>query len=377
MLKPLYKIVKRKTTFMSLRLYWIAFLLLWGSAHVAMAQRIAKYGSDFLAGGVGARALGMGGAYTALTTDVTAGYWNPAGLNGLAFPELAYMHAERFAGVVSFDYAGIAFPVSARSTVGISLIRSGVNDIKNTLDAWDATRNLPKPNPEIYFRTFSAADYALFLSYAKMLSSAWSVGISGKIVRRTIGEFADAWGYSIDVGIRLHQRNWLVGAVLQDATTLLQSWSVNKEALRNLVEVFEGIMPEGGTELTLPVLRLGGAYHGTYREWKALVSMDLALAFDGQKTYALNTGMISYHPRLGAEVSFRDQVALRMGMHRLIIGPEGWSVSPTVGAGIHLRQFYIDYGFGNFAGLPAELGFSHRISLRVELDHPRWKRKPE
>ena len=105
-------------------LAWIAVLVAvamasWPSG-TAQAQRIAKYGADFLSGGVGARALGMGGAYVALAQDVHAGYWNPAGLSRLAFPEIAYMHAERFAGIVTFDYGSIAFPINARSTAGIS-----------------------------------------------------------------------------------------------------------------------------------------------------------------------------------------------------------------------------------------------------------------
>ena len=41
---------------------------------------IAKYAGEFLSLGVGGRALGMGGASVALANDVTAGYWNPAGL---------------------------------------------------------------------------------------------------------------------------------------------------------------------------------------------------------------------------------------------------------------------------------------------------------
>jgi len=95
-----------------------------GLALPVAGQRVAKYGADFLAGGVGGRALGMGGAYVALAADVDATYWNPAGLSLLAYPELAYMHAERFAGIVSFDYAALAWPISATSTLGIAF--SGV-----------------------------------------------------------------------------------------------------------------------------------------------------------------------------------------------------------------------------------------------------------
>ena len=39
-----------------------------------------KYSNEFLAIGIGARALGMSNATITSVNDVTAGYWNPAGL---------------------------------------------------------------------------------------------------------------------------------------------------------------------------------------------------------------------------------------------------------------------------------------------------------
>jgi hypothetical protein len=39
-----------------------------------------KYSNDFMYIGVGAHNFGMGNAVVASTSDVTAGYWNPAGL---------------------------------------------------------------------------------------------------------------------------------------------------------------------------------------------------------------------------------------------------------------------------------------------------------
>jgi hypothetical protein len=331
----------------------------------ASAQRVAKYGADFLAGGVGARALGMGGAFVSIADDVYAGYWNPAGLSSVTRMEASYMHAERFAGIVSFDYAGFAMPFSERSVLGITLIRSGVNDIKNTLDAWDAERDQPKPDPESYITTFSAADYALFISYGKRLNGTWSVGATSKIIYRSIGDFATAWGYSMDVGVRMQTPTWRVGATLQDATTMLQSWSVNAGALSNIQDVFGDELPEGGTELVLPVLRLGVARSFPLQFGGLLVGLDSDLAFDNYTSNALSIGSTSIHPRLGAELNYQQMVFLRAGFNRIQqVKGEGLDLTPSVGAGFMLGTASIDYGFGDFAGLVSDLGYSHRISVK-------------
>lgn len=70
----------------------------------------AKYGNDFLSTGSGARALGMGSAQVALVNDVSAGYWNVAGLADLQSPQAMYMHSERFNGIVGYDYGAAALP---------------------------------------------------------------------------------------------------------------------------------------------------------------------------------------------------------------------------------------------------------------------------
>ncbi len=332
-------------------------------------QKVAKYGADFLAGGVGARSLGMGGAYVALAQDVTAGYWNPSGLSGLQFTELAYMHAERFAGVVSFDYGSVAFPISSRSAVGISFFRSGVNDIKNTLDAWDPERDQPRPNPEQFFKSFSAADYAFFVSYARMVSEKFSFGLTGKVIRRNIGDFANAWGYSFDVGVQYRTGRLLLGANIQDVSTMLQSWSINRGELSNIEEVFGDAIPEGGTELVLPVVRLGSGLVLPMGGNSMTLGFDVDLAFDGQNSFVLNAGDVSFHPRLGAEYNYRNVVFLRGGINRVLYD-NGIDLTPSVGTGLRLKQFSIDYGFGDFAGLASDLGFSHRISLQLTLERP-------
>ncbi|HEX7072113.1 MAG TPA: PorV/PorQ family protein [Rhodothermales bacterium] len=353
-----------------------AFVLVPGSA----AQRSAKYGADFLDGGVGVRALGMGGAYVGLANDASAGYWNAAGLSNVRYPEVAYMHAERFGGVVSYDYGAGVFPINARSTVGLALIRLGVDDIPNTLNAWDRERNRPLENVENHVSRFSYAHYAFFVSYARSLGENLSVGVSGKMIRGSIGEFASSWGYSFDIGAQYRMGRVVLGANLQDVSTLLQTWSVNDEAFAQAEASYADFdIPEGGVEYVLPVLRLGSGVEFPFGDETALtLGLDMDLAFDGQRAYAMNLGDISFHPRVGGEFDYKGVVALRAGLNRVTNSSrDGFSVTPAVGAGLNLNLIGIDYGFGDFAGLASDLGYTHRISLQVRLNHSRWERSSE
>ena len=49
--------------------------------------------AQFLKLGVGARAIGMGEAYSAIADDPTAIYWNPAGLAAVSEHSVSLMHA--------------------------------------------------------------------------------------------------------------------------------------------------------------------------------------------------------------------------------------------------------------------------------------------
>ena len=359
-----------------LRSFGLFLLLALFAAVPAEAQRVAKYGADFLAGGVGGRALGMGGAAVALASDVTAGYWNPAGLNRTAYPEAAYMHAERFSGIVQFDYGAGVFPINARSTVGISFFRSGVDDIANTLDAWDAVRDQPVANPEDAISFFSAADYAFFVSYARQLRSNLSVGATAKVIRRGIGDFANAWGYSVDLGAQYRLGIFQFGVNLQDITGMLQSWSVDDAQLANIRDVFGGELPVGGAEIVLPVARFGtGVTLPITDDIGFTTGLDFDLAFDGQRAYAFNTGDMSFHPRLGGELTYRNIVALRAGISDVTNSERfGTQVTPTLGAGLNVGALDVDYGFGDFGGIRQDLGYSHRISLKYTLQRERFSR---
>jgi hypothetical protein len=68
---------------------------------------------------------------------------------------------------------------------------------------------------------------------------------------------------------------------------------------------------------------------------------------------------------MGAEYSYADVVAFRAGFNRIqSVDGVGLDLTPSIGAGIRLGQAALDYGFGDFAGLVSDLGYSHRISVQ-------------
>lgn len=341
---------------------------------IASAQLTrVSYGNDFLSTGGGARALGMGGAFTGIADDATGAFWNPAGLTRITRTQAGFMHSQRFSGSVNYDYASIAHPLeSSGAVVGLSLFRQGVDGIKNTLNAWDRERDRPVADPTAQITEFSASDVALMLSYASPLSESLSWGTNVKLVYGRLGPFAQAWGYSLDAGVLYTQGSLRAGITAVDLTTLLKFWSVNEERLEPLRDYFSDAelndaFPRGRTELSLPYLRSGVAWMQPFGDLDVTIAADLDVLPEGRDAFVLNMGTFSVHPRAGLEVSYMDILSIRAGLAEVATTFEGdLTFSPTLGTGFVIGRLGFDYGFGNFAGNASILGNTHRISLTIK-----------
>lgn len=350
-----------------------ALLLAFALPAIGFAQSAqAKYGNDFLSMGSGARAMGMGNAHTALTNDVTSAYWNVAGIANIANPQIMYMHSERFGGIVGYDYGAAAIPLKGdRGVLAVSFFRQGVDNIANTLNAWDRERDQPKANAEAYITKFSAADMALFFSYAKQRNEQLFYGASAKIVNQKLGPFAQAWGYSLDVGAQIKTAVADFGIAVHDITTMQKMWDVDQSAFGDYEQQFDSLgatLPTGQNEYVLPSLKMGASRVFDIQDFSILAAADVDLYFENRKAYYLNAGSISFEPHIGAEVSYKDVISIRSGITDFVTDPvSGFSVSPTLGMGIKFSSFVLDYGFASFAGASSDLGLTHRISLRFDL----------
>ena len=188
-----------------------------------------KYSNEFLAIGVGARALGMANAQTGITNDVTAAYWNPAGLATQSSDmQIGLMHNEYFAGIAKYDYAGFSMKLDTASTIAISIIRMGIDDIPNTINLYDNQGNINYNR----ITKFSAADYAIMFSYArKSTIKGLSYGANVKLIYRQIGSFAQAYGFGLDVGVQYRTGKWYFGAMGRDITSTFNAWTFNEDEL--------------------------------------------------------------------------------------------------------------------------------------------------
>lgn len=336
---------------------------------MSFGQTFGKYAGEFMSIGIGGRALGVGSAYAALANDVTAGYWNPAGLARIEYPQIAISHDERYGNLVNYDYAAFAFPSGVNSidaesqetqyraeSYGISVIRLGVDGIPDTRKAW-ADSNGNKLYDENIRPDYSAityfnwTDWVVYGTYAKQHSEHLYFGANVKLIRRNAGEFHGT-GIGFDVGMQYRpMENMMLGANLQDATTTLVSWST------------------GTNELISPTLKLGAAYTIEIFHGQLTPALGGDVRFENRRfSAAANVGPISIDPQAGMEFDYKKIVAVRAGYNE--IG------NLTLGAGIHLRKLDIDYSFAKFDAAD-QLGNTHRISLRLTLEEDKYRRGAE
>ncbi|MBN4065976.1 PorV/PorQ family protein [Candidatus Amoebophilus asiaticus] len=331
-----------------------------------------KYSNEFLSLGVGARAFGMSNVQVANVSDVTAGFWNPAGLTQIKSDrQIALMHAEYFAGIAKYDYGAIAIPMDSGRCLAITLIRFGVDDIPNTIELVDANGSIDYSK----ITSFSIADYAFIFSYAtETKKEGLSLGANAKIIHRRVGEFAKAWGFGLDAGAQYNLNKWRFGLMAKDITTTFNSWNFTlSDEVKDVWQQTGNVIPENSTEITLPKLILGSAFTTVISpKFSLLTGIDLDLTFDGQRNVLLGTGVISFDPHWGFEIGYKGFIFLRggMGNYQKILNIDGKKVGnfqPNLGLGLKIKQITLDYALTDIGDQSVAL-YSHVFSFKIDLN---------
>lgn len=275
-----------------------------------LAQNESGGTESNLAGGFGARALGLGNAFTSIADDPTAVFWNPAGLESVYQQSVSLFHTTLFEGTL-YDFLGFSYPTLHLGTFGFGVARIGTGGIKHT-----------GPYNED-FGTFSWEEYQGYFSYAKALMWDINAGLTVRGVRRAWNNLNGEVDTGIGLDLGLLYKPQIFGS------SWLRDWSLGLN-LRNLLapKLNEGI---GVDQFPLSV-RFGISRQIDLFEGGNL----LHLMFDVDYSQHRET---RFH--FGTEYRFRQLGSLRVGF-------DGFH--PTFGAGMRYSIFQIDYAFGQVVG---------------------------
>jgi hypothetical protein len=166
------------------------------AAQVTLPSDNTAYGTtsaEFLLLGASARGLSLGGAYAALATDVSALYYNPAGIAQLSRPG-AMVSSYSYVAGTRYVWGGLAMPMGGGSkALGLQIGNFGFSDQPvYTVE-----------NPTGDGTTYNVAETFIGLSFAQNFSDRFSAGISGKVVSDKLGKTsASAW--AVDFGTSFH-----------------------------------------------------------------------------------------------------------------------------------------------------------------------------
>jgi hypothetical protein len=159
-------------------------------------QNNTGYGTtagEFLLMGAGARGTALGGAFSAIATDPSALYYNPAGIALMSRPA-AMVGTYDYVAETRYSWGGIAFPFSggARS-IGIQVGTFGFKDQPvYTAEQPDGTGSV-----------YSVSETVVGLTFAQNFSDRFAAGMTAKGIFDNLGE-ANGKAFAVDFGTNFH-----------------------------------------------------------------------------------------------------------------------------------------------------------------------------
>ncbi|MDR0603105.1 MAG: PorV/PorQ family protein [Bacteroidales bacterium] len=341
-------------------------------------QGQSKYSNEFLTLGVGAKGLALANTQVAMSFDVTSGYWNPAGLANVEQKyQLSLMHAEYFAGIAKYDYGAFSYRIDEHQTVGVTVIRFGVDNIPNTTQLIDKQGNV---NYDL-ITYFDAADWGVLLSYGRTFKQVKGLAFGGnfKIIHRYIGKFAGAWGFGLDAGLQYQLKKWRFGLVVKDLTSTFNAWYFNlSDEMKEVFELTGNEIPQNGLEYTVPRLLIGsGRDFALGKGFSLMTTIDLDMSFDGRRNELINSKAMNISPHIGIEFGYKNIVFLRTGIgnfqnEKKLDLEKGTKKVVTcqvnIGVGFCIKNIVtVDYAYCDIGDVSAAL-YSHVFSLKLALN---------
>src|SRR5678816_3277531 len=149
--------------------------------------------AEFLLLGAGARGVALGGAFSAIATDVSSLYYNPAGSALMARPG-AMISTYNYVADTRYSWGGVAIPFNGgTSTFGAQIGTFGFSDQPVYTVA----------QPDGTGARYSVNETFAGLTLASNFSDRFSAGITGKVISDNLGD-AHGTAVALDFGTNFH-----------------------------------------------------------------------------------------------------------------------------------------------------------------------------
>ena len=281
--------------------------------------------ADFLNLAAGARAAAMGGAYSAVSDEASAVYWNPAGLVQIPKLSAVFMRAQYFEDI-SYQYAAYAHRLSFDSVLAGSVLMTDIGSIPQT----DISGNT--------LGSFTPRDQVFTVSYSKAILEFSdkdidvSIGVSLKYIKSGIVDSAKS--YAGDVGVMTYNFGDIPYRLAVTATNMGGGLTYDKESN------------------PLPLTFKLGAAVNPFRN--LLVATDVVLPKQNKPNVLLGVELATAPNEL-------TRLCVRGGLNAQQMSDGLGGLSLGIGATLHF--FSLDYAFVPMG----ELGATHRISLTFDF----------
>ncbi len=303
--------------------------------------KVGTTSAQFLKIGAGARAIALGGAYSALGDDIYSIYWNPAGLAlSKNQSEIVFNHANWLADM-TYDFAAASLNLGDAGNVGVSFTSFGVPEEKVRTFA----------NPEGDGRYWDATSMAIGLTYSKSLTDRFSVGINGKYISETIWN-SSATSFAFDVGTlyRTPFNDLLISAAIFNFGSAMQlqgrDLQFNQDPNANIDTGPNNIPSSYDTDaFSLPMM---------FRFGLAMDVIDSRYIRLSASADAVHPNDNSEYVNVGAEFAYDELLFLRGGYRQLFMNNSEGGL--TLGAGLKYRftdnfGVFINYAYADYGRL--------------------------
>jgi hypothetical protein len=321
-----------------------AIILLIAVALPADAQtKVGTSVAQFLGIPVGPRGAALGGAFVALSNDVSALYYNPGAISQPGNSQFLVSHTNWLVDT-KFDWVGVMINLDGQSAIGVSITQLDYGEELITTEI----------NQDGTGETWNASDIAVGLTYARTLTDRFSIGGTAKYIQQKIWNVS-ASAFAMDVGLKYRTdfNGLIIGMSISNFGTDMRLDG------KDLFRPIDTDPNNTGTNKTI-VARLKTDDWPLPLFFRAGVSMDIVQMDDIRFTAAadaLRPSDSAETLNIGGEFAWRESVFIRGGMNSLFL-PErenGFSVGGGARYELSAVNFVsFDYAyqdFGKFGGI--------------------------